>query len=446
MKIVTLVPRKPDPHRDKLWVFVQNYWTTLFPDFSIYIGLDESVKFNRSLAVNRAAASAGEWDIAIILDADVICDPRSVNSAIDLAQFGFLTIAGDRRVHLNQKGTQAILRGTQEPWEQKPFVERVYSEHWSSCVVVSRALWDEVEGFDPLFEGWGYEDDAFRCACETMSDAPMVKVTGTIWHLWHPTVADRFARRANKSRADRYWESRFDREATHLLIKERSAVTQPGPTSPTRIPRVLHRTVPETTTREVEHWWTNFKEIHPGWECHTYREPIDPNDWPLTSPYWSKCKNGAQKAGLIRLEALYTYGGFYVDSDVQPVRSFEPLLYSPAVAAWEDETTIPDAIMGAEPKHPAFKQMLDLACKLVANRRNAWESGPGVSTQILKDRNDVLLLPPGSFYPHHYLRKDQTTDNDGPWVFARHMWAGSWLDAKQQRSISRNQRVAKAVR
>lgn len=444
MKIVTLVPRKPEPSRDALWAFTKDRWETQYPDYPIHVGADAGEQFNRSLAINRASDQAGDWDVAIILDADVVCEPRAIESAIRLTKAGHLAIAGDRRVHLTTRATKIILDGDQGDWERKGFVERIYHEHWSSCVVVSRELWDAVEGFDPLFVGWGYEDDAFRCACETMSDLPMVKVSGTIWHLWHPTNSHAVSRRTNNARAARYWAARYDREATSILIKERQVPTVQHPA--TRIPRILHRTVPENTSEEIEQYWAAFQSLHPGWEFYTYREPIDPNDWPITGRFWAKCKSGAQKAGLIRLEALYTHGGVYVDSDTQPLKSMEPLLHSPAFAAWEDETTIPDAILGSEPGHPAFKEMLELAVAAIQRRRDAWQSGPGVSTTVLSKRDDVLVLPPGAFYPHHYLQKTETKAGDGPWVFCRHMWAGSWLNERQKQSITNNQRVARAVR
>jgi hypothetical protein len=46
----------------------------------------------------------------------------------------------------------------------------------------------------------------------------------------------------------------------------------------TRIPRVLHRTVPETTSHEIEGWWTQFQQLHPGWVSWTWREPLQVSD------------------------------------------------------------------------------------------------------------------------------------------------------------------------
>lgn len=200
------------------------------------------------------------------------------------------------------------------------------------------------------------------------------------------------------------------------------------------IPRRLIRTVPTDTTADVERWWSQALEMHPGWEAVTYRDPIDPADFPITAPAWSCCTTGAQLAGLIRLEALMHGGGIYLDSDVEVFRPFTPLLDCRMFAAWEDANTIPDAVLGAEQGHPAVAACLELALERITGTsddwhvgRGAWATGPGVTTTILANRPDVLVLPPSAFYAVHYSEKDRIDCPADPWEWCRHRWAGSWL-------------------
>ena len=111
------------------------------------------------------------------------------------------------------------------------------------------------------------------------------------------------------------------------------------------MPPVFDRTVRSKTEAKVEACWRTFQQHHDPavWEFVTWRDPLDPAEWPLTAKAWDKCANGAQYAGLIRLEALYKHGGFYIDSDVECLRSWETLRFAPAVAGWEDNAVIPDA-------------------------------------------------------------------------------------------------------
>lgn len=134
-------------------------------------------------------------------------------------------------------------------------------------------------------------------------------------------------------------------------------------------------------------------------------------------------------AGLVRLEALLYDGGIYVDSDVECYRPFTPLLWSPAFAAWEDRRCVPDAVLGFPSHHRLLMPMLERA--IAELPRGAWHSGPGVTTAMLPDQDDVLLLSPGAFYPYHYSVKlsarSQDHRSEQPWAFAAHHWHASWL-------------------
>jgi hypothetical protein len=318
----------------------------------------------------------------------------------------------------------------------KRFIRLTYTDMVSSAVAVPRPLWDKVGGFDERFVGWGFEDNAFAAACQTMGGGhTLERMAGELWHLHHATAPE--GRRgtptfmANKARAEVYHQALNDPAAMAAII--RHDPPPPRVYVEERIPRILHRVVPEHTTAEVEAWWSAFAAYHPGWEMRTWRDPLDPADFPISSPSWSACTSGAQLAGLVRLEALWHHGGIYVDSDCEPYRSLEPLLGLHAFAGWEDNAVVPDAVIGAEPQHPAIRQCLDLA--LVRVPQGAWASGPGTTTEVLAARDDVLLLPPGSFFPYHYRAKNlrhRDHASEQPWAFMAHHWAGSWLPSRHR--------------
>jgi len=444
VNVAILCPRRADGgHRDKLWDFAAARWRTEFPDWPIYEGHHDDGPFNRSAAINAAALNAGDWDVALIIDADVLCDPQCVRSAVDLAAgTDRMVVAHDERIMLNRAGSDKVLAGYSGSWRARGMVERVWTDSVSCAVAVSRSLWNLAGPFDEQFVGWGREDTAFRISCE-VETGPIVKVCGETFHLWHPTSPEAHKasplRKANERRHQAYVAARWDREAVRAL----RASTPAAPMTERTIPRILHRTVPADTSDEVEAWWTRFGELHPGWDLRTYREPIDPADWPLTGDLFDRCQNGAQKAGLIRLEALHRDGGVYVDSDCEPFRPLEPLLDNQAVAAWEDANVVPDAVLLAKPGHPAFKEMIERARAVIESGGDAWASGPGVSTAILPGRDDVLLLPPGAFYPMHYLdrqSRQQVVDERAPWSFLIHHYAHSWGTDRQKAAITKRQR------
>lgn len=213
MNVRLIVPRRADGgHRDKLWSFCRAYWVKERPAWEVVEGHHEDGLFNRSAAINRAAT--GEWDVAVILDSDTILDVDSIDAAIARAhETGHLVLPFKVRCLLNQAGTVKILRGHSGSWSgyvaarQTP---RDRYEYISGCQVVPRALWDEVDGFDERFEGWGGEDDAFHAACTALTghDARCDRLEGRAWHLWHrpsPHANHRTATyRQAKALSDRY--------------------------------------------------------------------------------------------------------------------------------------------------------------------------------------------------------------------------------------------------
>lgn len=201
------------------------------------------------------------------------------------------------------------------------------------------------------------------------------------------------------------------------------------------IPARLIRTVPEHTGADVERWWTEACKLHPGWDHLTLRDPLDRAQFPLTGEHWPLCVSGAQLAGLVRLEALHRYGGIYIDSDVQLFRSLEPLRTLSCFAAWEDERVVPDAVIGAEARHPAIRSCITLALERISSGSmdwrigdGAWATGPGVTTTILPHADGVVLLGPESFYPVHYSEKHKLDGHEpAEQTYGMHHWFGSWL-------------------
>lgn len=199
------------------------------------------------------------------------------------------------------------------------------------------------------------------------------------------------------------------------------------------IPKILVRTVPQKTSQAIDDWWEWAKLLHPEWDHVSYQDPIDPKLFPRTSHLWEGLP-GAQKAGLIRLEAILKHGGVYIDSDVEVYRPFDPLLSLDGFAGWEDWRVVPDAVFGAKPGHPAIADCLDAATLLVELGRDPWDSGPGVFTDILPQRDDFILFGPQTFYPYHYNEKRKPAAKTNyaawPWCYAAHHWHGSWVTKK----------------
>lgn len=235
-KAVVLVPRRDgDPERDGLWAWVRRFWEARvgIPIVEGHHGVwGDTEPFNRSVAINRAAEAAGDWDVAVIIDGDVALDPRLVQRSVERApNYAGPILSYTERAQLSQPGTrQALLLDpadvdlirTARNWRR--FTRHRLRNSCSSCLVVNRRLWDVVGGFDELFVGWGYEDVAFRVATETVSESELVKTPGTLYHLWHTVSSGNNQAeptyQANKVRGEEYVRRRWDKAAMNEMIQE----------------------------------------------------------------------------------------------------------------------------------------------------------------------------------------------------------------------------------
>lgn len=182
-RVVVLVPRRPEPWRDRLWGHVRARIEDAV-EWPIHEGVDAGPQpMNRAAARNRAAAEAEEWDVAVFCDADTVPDFERLEEAVGRAlDAKHLVCPQDTFRSLTRAGTLAVLDGSCEVHEAPERWD--YPNPKSSCIVVHRDAWEAVGGYDERFVGWGFEDAAFYHACEALVGVERLK--GLCWHLWHP--------------------------------------------------------------------------------------------------------------------------------------------------------------------------------------------------------------------------------------------------------------------
>lgn len=191
--------------------------------------------FNRAGAIN--AAAEGSWDIGIILDADVVAPAEQLEAAIrNVVETGRVTLGFTRYIGLTPLMTDQVLSG----WVGDPSRGARYrtDEHESSIVVVPRAAWDIVGGFDERFQGWGQEDVAFIHAIRLLV-GPIERVEGPVWHLWHARSPERSRTneryKAAQRLGTRYRKCTTAEEMCALLASEEEDDVQPDVGSVQRV-------------------------------------------------------------------------------------------------------------------------------------------------------------------------------------------------------------------
>lgn len=189
--ISILIPFRADyGHRDRLADWNVRRWKALLPDAEIIFGADDSEVFNRGRARNLAFMESS-GDPVIFADADTAAQRDDVLEAIHLVQHGapwvlpytvyYNTCESDTELLLAQDPGVHLQEPTE--WEHRLLTAV------SGVIVMSRAAFWAVNGYDEDFAGWGWEDNSFCHAMDTLV-GPHERLPGYVLHLWHPIAPD----------------------------------------------------------------------------------------------------------------------------------------------------------------------------------------------------------------------------------------------------------------
>ena len=131
--------------------------------------------------------------------------------------------------------------------------------------------------------------------------------------------------------------------------------------------------------------------------------------------YYSWClrnRKWAFLSDLVRLEIVYKHGGIYLDTDVELVKSLDPLLNYHAFFCFETNNYVASGLgFGAEARHPLIQQMIEeydqfeqddeiipIGCPEL-NTRTLSKNGLILNGQ-LQTINQSVILPKEYFNPY----------------------------------------------
>jgi mannosyltransferase OCH1-like enzyme len=215
-----------------------------------------------------------------------------------------------------------------------------------------------------------------------------------------------------------------------------------------RIPKKIHyvwlggAALPEAFARNV----ARMRALHPAFETKVWTEAELAFDCS-----YIKCvymlRLWARAADYFRLKIVLEHGGIYVDVDVEPVRSFAPLLEDACFLGFQQTELLPscvnNAVLGAAPGHWLIAEALErLRTTFTGAEPMDDAHGPGNITRVLRDHGldrvahgrkiylrDVALYPPSAFYPFGWESTDATESHRED-AYAVHRWAKSWVPRK----------------
>ena len=133
----------------------------------------------------------------------------------------------------------------------------------------------------------------------------------------------------------------------------------------------------------------------------------------------------SELSNIARYEIVSRYGGVYLDTDFECLRSLDPLLHRiEAFAGFSRPGNIAPGLFGAVQGHPAIRRVAELSRLVLGKVRRA--TGPALFTHVLWDFPEVTLFPPKFFYPYLWTERHRRHERF-PDAYAVHHWAMSWV-------------------
>ena len=221
MRTVVLVPYRPNPQRDPVWGFVKS-WITRHYNYPLFVADCDGDPFSIAQARNKAALDAGDWDVAVIHDADTIAHPEAVQRAVAEASASMRQVfTCDSHMYCDRSSSQRIMDSGWPMFPRPDFTDRgAYQKPSGGIFAVSRKLFDAVGGYVESLVAYGYEDLVFLQCCGVFGEGHGYIPGHINLHLWHPPSTQSMDSRFNEQVWQTMTEHRIRRDqigARHYL-------------------------------------------------------------------------------------------------------------------------------------------------------------------------------------------------------------------------------------
>ena len=220
------------------------------------------------------------------------------------------------------------------------------------------------------------------------------------------------------------------------------------------IPKIIHyvwlggEELPNEAKKCIESW----KKFCPDYVIKEWNESNFPINQYLYAAEAFQKKKWAFVSDVVRLYALVTEGGIYLDTDVELVSSLNEFLTEIAFSGFESDMGVPTGLMGCECGYSLFKDLLDEYENIHFIRENGSLDLTTNVTRITKaclkkgliQNNQKQTIAGFTLYPKEYFcpinlksGKLETTQN----TKAIHWFAGSWKSEREKQIYQKARRI-----
>lgn len=206
------------------------------------------------------------------------------------------------------------------------------------------------------------------------------------------------------------------------------------------IPKIFHRIwFGGTIPKEFAEYGYRWQQLHPGWIMREWNEHSELPEVPWVYRHAAEFAPGDHlrfRADVLRLAILWSIGGVYIDTDVEPLKPIDPLLdgvecfasYSPNRAK-DGSRLLTNCVIGASPKHPFIGRCLEGLGDAVVKyqgRPLAQIVGPWHLSRIYAlDPSGVTVFDEEIFSPQNNKQRNRGEIPDLSASYGWHKWANT---------------------
>ena len=210
-------------------------------------------------------------------------------------------------------------------------------------------------------------------------------------------------------------------------------------------PKIAHKCIASWSKRMPDYTFVEWTEDNFNIDSNPYiKEAYAARKFAFVSDY-------------VRLHALYTQGGIYMDTDVEVLKSLDPFLHHEAFSGFEDECFLQSGTMGAIEGHPWIRELLDYyggrsfirpdgsfdtTTNTMVISRICEKHGLKLNGQFQLLSNGVAFYPREYFSPFDYINGGNYITDDS---YTIHHFAQSWLPVKARLKSQLKRRISRII-
>lgn len=214
----------------------------------------------------------------------------------------------------------------------------------------------------------------------------------------------------------------------------------------TVLPKRIHQIwLGSPLPEQYKQWTESWQKFNPGWEYKLWTDDnVDEVEIERRDLFNSITHLG-QKSDFLRYHILNQYGGLYVDTDFECLKSFDDLTYLNFFTGRSHSKEVMELFIGliaSTPNHPILRKVLfNMNTIKSGNWKDIFNTtGTYFFTKIFFESvvsysRGIVIFPPEYFYPfpnHNHEKETNPERFIRDCSYAIHYWEVSWSSKNKQ--------------